>query len=52
MAEARLGEAAGPLREALGARLAEAELKEGTLVWRRAWDHHWSRIVCEAWGIA
>ena len=33
------------------ARLAESSLEEGTLVWRRAWDHHWSRMVCEAWGI-
>jgi hypothetical protein len=51
LAEARLGAGAEPLRAALAARLAEAKLAEGTLVWRRAWDHHWSRIVCEAWGI-
>jgi hypothetical protein len=50
-AEARLGAAAEPLRAALSLRLTEAGLAEGTLVWRRAWDHHWSRSVCEAWGI-
>jgi hypothetical protein len=50
-AELRLGAAADPLREALAARLVESRLVEGTLVWRRAWDHHWSRIVCETWGI-
>jgi hypothetical protein len=50
-AELRLGPAAGPLREQLAARLAESRLQEGTLVWRRAWDHHWSRLVCEACGI-
>lgn len=49
-AEQRLGAAAGPLREALAARLAES-MEQGTLVWRRAWDHHWSRIVCETWSI-
>jgi hypothetical protein len=46
MAEQRLGAAAGPLREALTTRLAES-MEQGTLVWKRAWDHHWSRIVCE-----
>jgi len=51
LAEERLGAAAGPLREQLTARLAESRLEAGTLVWRRAWDHHWSRLVCEAWGI-
>jgi hypothetical protein len=50
-AEARLGPAAQPLREALAARLAESKLAEGTLVYRRAWDHHWGKNVCEAWGI-
>lgn len=50
-AELRLGPEAGPLREALRARLIESRLAEGTLVWRRAWDHHWMRAVCENWGI-
>jgi hypothetical protein len=51
MAEQRLGDAAEPLRAALTARLIEAQLPEGTLVWRRAWDHHWLRAVCDSWGI-
>jgi hypothetical protein len=50
-AEERLGDAAEPLRAQLTARLAESRLEPGTLVWRRAWDHHWSRMVCAAWGI-
>jgi len=50
-AEARLGAEAVPLKAALAGRLAESKLAEGTVVWQRAWDHHWSRIVCEAWGI-
>jgi hypothetical protein len=50
-AESRLGPEAGPLREALAGRLAESKLQEGTLVWKRAWDHHWNKIVCETWGI-
>lgn len=48
-------EALGPRRESLAAelraRLLEARLQEGTLVWDRAWDHHWSRTVCETWGV-
>jgi hypothetical protein len=50
-AELRLGPAAEALRAELAARLTEANLAEGTLVWRRAWEHHWSRAVCDAWGI-
>jgi hypothetical protein len=51
LAEERLGEQAEPLRAALVARLADSKLQEGTLVWRRAWEHHWSRVLCETWGI-
>jgi len=51
LAEQRLGLDAEPLRAALVARLTEAKLAAGTLVWKRAWDHHWSRVVCETWGI-
>lgn len=52
LAEERLGPRADALRKALTERLSEARLEEGTLVWKRAWDHHWSRSLCEAWGIA
>jgi hypothetical protein len=51
LAEAALLDQAVALREALTARLGESKLKEGTLVWKRAWDHHWSRMVCDTWGI-
>ncbi|WP_306600271.1 hypothetical protein [Geothrix sp. 21YS21S-2] len=51
LAEAALGGRAEPLKEALMARLAESKLQEGTLVWKRAWDHHWGRAVCDAWGM-
>jgi hypothetical protein len=50
-AELRLGPGAEPLRAALRERLMEARMDEGSLVWKRAWDHHWMRAVCEAWGI-
>jgi hypothetical protein len=50
-AELRLGPGAEPLREALRLRLTGSGLAEGTLVWKRAWDHHWMRAVCEAWRI-
>jgi len=51
LAEAALGGRAEGLREELGTRLRESKISEGTLVWKRAWEHHWSRLVCEGWGI-
>jgi len=51
LAESALGGRAEVLREELSARLREAKIGEGTLVWKRAWEHHWSRLVCEHWGI-
>ena len=51
LAEGGLKHQAQALREALAARLAEAKLQEGTLVWKRAWDHHWNRVICDTWGI-
>lgn len=52
LAEAALGARAGELRAGLEARLRESKLEEGSLGWNRAWDHHWGRLVREAWGIA
>jgi len=51
-----LAEAAlGPTAEALGAdlrhRLEASDMKEGSLVWKRAWNHHWARLVAQAWGL-
>jgi hypothetical protein len=52
LAEARLGPRREPMAAALAARLKESKLLEGTLVWKRAWDHHWARAVSEAWGLS
>ncbi len=51
LAEAALGPGAETLREGLRQRLEEARLQPGGLVWQRAWNHHWERMVREAWGI-
>jgi len=51
VAEGALGPHAEGIATALRERLLEAQLKEGSFVWKRAWEHHWSRLVCEAWGI-
>lgn len=52
LAEAALGAKAEALRDALTQRLAEAKLAPDSLVWRRAWKHHWARLVFEAWGLS
>lgn len=52
LAEQALAGRADALREELSARLRDARIPEGSLVWTRAWEHHWNRLVCEAWGIA
>ena len=50
-AEAALGPQAEPMQAELRARLLEARIPEDGLVWRRAWSHHWGRMVAEAWGL-
>jgi len=51
LAEAALGPTVEPLRAELRARLLASDMKEGGLVWKRAWNHHWSRLVAEAWAL-
>ena len=51
LAEAALGPAAEPLRRELQHRLEASDMKEGGLVWKRAWSHHWARLVAAAWGL-
>jgi hypothetical protein len=51
LAEAALGPTAGSLREELRRRLEAADMKEGGLVWKRAWNHHWARLVAAAWAL-
>jgi uncharacterized protein (DUF2267 family) len=52
MAEAALGTRSTVLQAELRQRMLESKLPEGTAVWRLAWEHHWSRVVCGEWGIA
>ena len=51
LAEAALGPAAETLRADLRQRLEASEMKEGGLVWKRAWSHHWARLVAAAWNL-
>lgn len=50
-AEGALGPERETLEASLKARLVEARLAPDTLVWKRAWSHHWGNMVCAAWGI-
>jgi hypothetical protein len=51
LAEAALGPEAEALRVELRQRLEAADMKEGGLVWKRAWSHHWVRLVAAAWAL-
>jgi hypothetical protein len=48
-------ESLGPRRAALEAELAKmlrsVDIPEGSAVWKRAWEHHFSKEVCAAWGL-
>jgi hypothetical protein len=51
LAEAALGPAAESLRADLRQRLEASDMKEGSLVWKRAWNHHWARLVAASWAL-
>ncbi|MCM2250531.1 MAG: hypothetical protein NDI58_08245 [Geothrix sp.] len=51
LAEAALGPHAEALRAELRQRLEASDMKEGGLVWKRAWNHHWARLVAAAWDL-
>jgi hypothetical protein len=51
IAEGALGPGAEPLRAGLHQRLEASDMKEGSLVWKRAWNHHWARLVAQAWAL-
>lgn len=51
LAEEALGPEAEALKVGLRLRLQAADMKEGSLVWTRAWAHHWARLVAQAWGL-
>ena len=51
LAEAALGPRAEALRAELRQRLIASDMAEGSLVWRRAWNHHWARLVAHSWGL-
>lgn len=50
-AEAALGPEAEALRAELNRRLEAADMKPDSLVWKRAWSHHWARLVAAAWNL-
>ena len=51
LAETALGPTAGTLRSELRQRLLASDMQEDSLVWKRAWNHHWARLVAQAWGL-
>ena len=51
LAESALGPSGESLRSDLRQRLEASDMKEGSLVWKRAWNHHWARLVASAWNL-
>lgn len=51
LAETALGPAGESLRGELRQRLEASDMKEGSLVWKRAWNHHWARLVASSWAL-
>src|SRR5512133_2359558 len=51
LAETTRGPAAEALRADLRQRLEAADMEEDGLVWKRAWNHHWARLVAAAWNL-
>ena len=51
LAETMLGPGTEPIRLELEERLLEAQLKPESLVWKRAFLHHWDLRIAEAFGI-
>ncbi len=51
LAETMLAHEAGAMRKDLEERLREAQLKPGSVVWNRAFQHHWELLVADAFGI-
>ena len=47
--------ALGHNRTAIEAKLTDklraVDIPEGSVVWKRAWEHHFAKDVCEAWGL-
>lgn len=52
LAESALRPQTLAIEQDLRTRMIEAGMEEGSLVWKRAWDHHWARLICEAWSVA
>ena len=48
-------ETLGPNRTAIETKLTDklhaVDIPEGSVVWKRAWEHHFAKDVCEAWGL-
>ena len=50
-AEIGLGHKAETLRGGLNQRLIAADMEASSLVWKRAWNHHWARLVAVEAGL-
>ena len=52
IAAEQLGPRLVQIEKELADRLRSLEIPEGSVVWKRAWEHHLAKNVCTEWGLA
>jgi hypothetical protein len=51
IAAGKLGTSRIALEAELTEKLRSVDIPESSVVWKRAWDHHFAKDVCTAWGL-
>jgi len=51
IAAENLGSNRTVLENNLTEKLCSVDISEGSVVWKRAWEHHFAKDVCAAWGL-
>jgi hypothetical protein len=52
IAAEQLGPRLAQIEKELADKLRSLEITEGSVVWKRAWEHHLAKNVCAEWGLA
>jgi len=52
IAAEQLGPRLAQIEKELADKLRSLEIPEGSIVWKRAWEHHLAKNVCAEWGLS